>query len=289
MGLQIKEILAVGERILSEKGIADYKTDAEILLCHETHYDAKKIFMNWAKELDDEYCEAFFAAIERRAGGEPTQYITQSQAFMGHNFFVNSLVLIPRADTETLVETVCEYLDKNKAAQRVLDLCTGSGCIAISLAKHAAALKITASDIDQGALSVAQKNSVNLGTSGRIKFLESDMFSGFKAGSRGQKYDVIVSNPPYIRTDTLPRLQREIYEHEPLHALDGGIDGLDYYRRIAEQSHEFFRKGGALFLEIGADQAPAVKALLEATGKYKDITIKQDLAGHDRVISARVE
>jgi release factor glutamine methyltransferase len=286
MGLQIKEILAVGENILAQNGIDDYKRDAEILLCHEIHYDAKKVFMNWARELDDEYCEAFFAAIQHRAEGVPTQYITGTQSFMGLDFTVTQDVLIPRMDTETLVETVSEHIKGNNNAQRVLDLCTGSGAIAVSLAKVFPSLRVTASDISAGALKVAAKNAAKHGVS-RIKFVESDLFESMKTGMvSGGKFDVIVSNPPYIRSLVLPTLQREIFDYEPLLALDGGADGLDFYRRIIEKAPAYLRKNGALFLEIGYDQATEVTVLLEASGRFKQIEIKKDLTEADRVISA---
>ncbi|MDR3072434.1 MAG: peptide chain release factor N(5)-glutamine methyltransferase [Clostridiales Family XIII bacterium] len=289
MGLQIKEILAVGERILSEKGVEDYKQDAETLLCHEIHYDAKKLFMNWSRVIDDSHCEAFFESIQRRASGIPTQYITQKQGFMGLNFFVNEEVLIPRADTETLAESVQEYGKEHQNLLRILDLCTGSGNLAVYFAKAMPSSKITATDIDRDALAVARTNAETYGVSRQIRFLQSDLFAEFKTGFGGQKYDVIVSNPPYIRSDVLPTLQREIYEHEPLHALDGGFDGLDFYRRIIGRAHEFLRKQGALFLEIGYDQGDAVKAMLQETEKYQDIKIRKDLGEADRVISARLK
>jgi release factor glutamine methyltransferase len=286
MGLKIKEILTVAENILRDAGDEDYKRDAELLLCKKIHYDAKKIFMNWSKEIDDSYCEGFFDLIQQRAGGTPTQYLTYEQAFIGHVFFVDERVLIPRMDTETLVEAALEYLETNKSARRVLDLCTGSGVIAVSLAKQHPSLKITASDADASALKVAERNASKMGVAKQIKCVKSDVYGSFKTGFGGVSFDVIVSNPPYIRSDVLMTLQREIVEHEPLHALDGGADGLDFYRRIIGEASSYLRKSGALFLEIGYDQAEQVKSLIDETGRFGDVETRQDLSGNDRALFA---
>ncbi|MDR1953164.1 MAG: peptide chain release factor N(5)-glutamine methyltransferase [Clostridiales Family XIII bacterium] len=285
MGLQIKEILTVAEKILQDSGDEDCKRDAEILLCHEMCYDAKKIFMNWSKEIDDSYCEGFFDLVQKRAAGTPTQYLTKEQSFMDRVFFVDERVLIPRMDTETLAEAVSNYLKAHKSARRVLDLCTGSGVIAITLAKEHPSLKIIASDVDAAALNVAEFNASKLGASKQIKFVKSDVYASFKTGFGGTTFDVIVSNPPYIRTDVLMTLQREIIEHEPLHALNGGADGLDFYRKIVGGAASRLRKNGALFLEIGYDQADRVKSLIDETGAFGAIEVHKDLSGHDRVLS----
>ncbi|MDR0357112.1 MAG: peptide chain release factor N(5)-glutamine methyltransferase [Clostridiales Family XIII bacterium] len=288
MGLQIKEILTVAENILRESGDEDYKKDAEILFSHETRYDAKKIFMNWSKELDDNYCEGFFDLVQRRARGTPTQYLTKEQAFMGHTFFVDERTLIPRADTETTVDEVIKYL-KGKTARRAADLCTGSGVIAISLAKAYPSLKITASDAYEDALAVARINASEMGVLKQIKFVKSDVYAAFKTGFGGATFDLIVSNPPYVKSDEIPTLQREIVEHEPLHALDGGADGLDFYRKIIAGAAPRLRKNGALFLEIGNDQAASVKALIDETGLFGEVAVRTDLAGNDRVLFAALK
>jgi release factor glutamine methyltransferase len=288
MGLQIKEILKVAENILSNAGDADAKKDAEILLRHVLHYDQQKLFMNWAKEVDDDHSESFLAAVQRRAEGEPTQYVTGLAPFMDYEFAVDARVLIPRGDTETLVREVLEYIKSGKV-KTVLDLCTGSGVIAVSLAKKNSSLKITASDVSKDALAAAAANALKFSISGHIKFIESDLFAGFKTGFTGQKFDLIVSNPPYIRSDVLPGLQREIREHEPLIALDGGADGLDFYRRIITEAPTYMKKTGVLFLEIGHDQAAQVSALIDETGLFGEVKIVRDIAGLDRVAWARLK
>jgi release factor glutamine methyltransferase len=289
MGLQIKEIILVAENILRESGDSDYKTDAEILLCHAIKYDSQRIFMNWAKEVDDDHAEVFFDMVEKRAKGTPTQYLTNEQVFKGRAFYVDENVLIPRPETELLLDEVAAYLKDNRSAKNVLDLGTGSGAIAVSLAKMAPSLKITASDISGKALAVAEKNAARLGAKGQIKFTESDVFDAFKTGFAGPKWDVVVSNPPYIKSAVIPTLQREIYEHEPLTALDGGEDGLDVYRRLISGAPTFLRKTGAVFFEIGYDQAHEVTALFRENGSYVRIAVTPDIAGLDRVVSARMK
>lgn len=289
MSIQLKELIAVGENRLEHAGVADAKIDAELLLMHQLHYDKRKIFMNWAKPLEEDDCMDYFALLDRRAEGEPTQYIMGNQEFMGIKFMVDKRVLIPRQDTEVLVEAVLEYMEKRKGSLKVLDLCTGSGAIAVSLAVKNASAKITASDISEDALDVATNNASEADVLKRIEFKKSDLFSEFKTGFRGAKFDVIVSNPPYIRSAVLPTLQREIYEHEPMLALDGGEDGLDIYRRIISEAPKFMRKEGALFLEIGHNQGLDVSQLITDSGLYKDeIDVIKDLAGQDRVVVAKI-
>jgi release factor glutamine methyltransferase len=289
MGLQIKEIISVAENVLRESGDSDYKTDAEMLLCHAIKYDSQRIFMNWAKEVDDDHAEVFFAMVQKRAEGTPTQYLTNEQVFKGLSFYVDENVLIPRPETELLVDEAVAYLKDNRSAKNVLDLGTGSGIVAISLAKKSASLKITASDVSEKALAVAERNASRLGVKSQIKFVNSDVFGGFKTGFAGPKWDVIVSNPPYIKSHILPNLQREIYEHEPMTALDGGEDGLNLYRRLISDAPSFLRKTGAVFFEIGYDQAHEVTALFRENGSYVRIAVTPDIAGHDRVISARMK
>lgn len=287
MSIQLKELIVVGENRLKTAGIADAKIDAELLLMHQLHYDKRKIFMNWAKPLEEDDCNDYFDLLDRRAAGEPPQYITGEQEFMGIKLMVDPRVLIPRQDTETLVETVLDYTAKRKGSLKVLDLCTGSGAIAISLAVKNQSLKITASDISEDALDVATSNAGSCGVLKRIDFAKSDLFNSFKTGFRGQKFDIIVSNPPYIKSAVLPTLQKEIYEHEPMSALDGGQDGLDFYRRIVTDAPKYLRKGGVLFLEIGYNQAELLKQLIEVSGAYReDVEVIKDLVGEDRVVVA---
>ena len=287
MSMIVKDILNMGTVRLAGAGCMEAKLDAELLLCHLLGIDKSRLFMSWGKDLNDDWCEAFFDLLERRCTGMPLQHITGWQEFMGLRFSVSEKVLIPRQETEVLVDTALMLLRERKA-KTVLDLCTGSGAIAVSLDRLGAAdhkvgkLEITASDISREALAVARSNAKALGAD-KIKFVCGDLFVPFDKKFRAPKFDLIISNPPYIERSVIPTLQREVRDHEPLLALDGGEDGLDLYRRIITQAPRFLRSAGILLLEIGAGQAAAVRGLAAACGQYDEADIFQDLAGRDRI------
>jgi len=275
---KIKDLLSEGEKILLAAGLENCRGDAETLLGHETGMDKKDLFLNRDSEVDDKCKKSYFELIRRRASREPLQYITGEQYFMGHRFSVDPSVLIPRPETEILAEKVIEYLRARNDAKTVLDLCTGSGALAISIAIACPDLKVTASDVSPEALAVAKRNANELGVSSRVSFIESDLFAACT-----EKYDLIVTNPPYIRTGDLAGLAREISAHEPLSALDGGDDGLDFYRRIAEDARAHMSEEACLMAEIGADQAEDAAAVFSAAG-FTVIEIIQDLSNRDRII-----
>lgn len=352
MGLIIKEILKTGENRLAQAGCPDPKLDAELLFCHIMNMTKMQLFVNWSEELGDLQCEHFFNILEVRASGVPLQYITGSQEFMGMEFEVNPDVLIPRQDTENLVETAAILIRRSGVKKsKILDLCTGSGAIAISLkkilaegrvfsgeesqkqaaigtmgtdlrqisaaeeAKNAPAgkkaaptkaagkpldVEMTASDVSSAALTVAKKNAAALGA--KVEFVSGDLFAPFKKKLGGaRKFDFIITNPPYIPSGVIPTLQREVKDHEPVMALDGGADGLDFYRRIVREAPKHLNEGGMLLMEIGHDQAGSIKALAESEKEmaravaacekrkkhriypYFDVEIRQDYAGHDRI------
>jgi release factor glutamine methyltransferase len=286
MGISIKELISIGEGILQAGGVEEYKIDAESLLCFEIGFDKQKIFMNWTYKVDDAHVDGYLDKISRRAAGEPLQYITGEQFFMGRRFAVSPMVLIPRPETESLTEKALEYLAKHRHANTALDLCTGSGAIAVSLARKFHNLKVMASDVSKEALVTASRNARAHCVASRIEFVRSDLFASIKKGGlSGKKFDLIISNPPYIRSGDIDGLQREIREHEPRVALDGGEDGLDFYRKIAADAKAYMKKDGCLMLEIGADQGPDVKAILEGAGLRK-AEIALDLAGLDRIAQA---
>ena len=216
----------------------------------------------------------FNEAIQKKQAGIPLQYITNMQEFMGINFYVDENVLIPRPDTEVLVEEVIK-LAKEKENIAILDMCTGSGAIAIALAEYLTNAKITASDKSKKALVVAQKNAKN--TKASIQFIESDLFGNIK-----DKFDIIVSNPPYIESDVIKCLDKEV-QKEPMMALDGGKDGLDFYRKIAKQARVYLNEDGYLALEIGYNQKEKVKELLKKEG-YREIYSKKDFGDNDRIV-----
>lgn len=296
MGLMIKELLTVAERRLSNASCMDARLDAEILLCDLLQKDRSFLFVHVGDDLDDRRCDLYFETIDIRASGKPLQYILGSQEFMGLRFKVNENVLIPRQDTETLVEIAVEYLKKEKSPLggfEVLDLCCGSGAIGISLAYYleSVKVKITATDYSKKALGVAKENAAGYRPARGISFLQGDLFEPFPRNKKGKgkkQFDLIVSNPPYIRSDVIPTLQREVALFEPMLALDGGEDGLDFYRRIVLDAEAYLKKSGLLLLEIGHDQAEAVRRLLEDSGTYEETGVIQDLAGKDRIVWANV-
>ncbi len=291
-----KELLQVGETVLAKAGCWDSRIDAEIIMMHLLSIDRQQLFLKLPNLLDEKTCEGYFALIDLRASGTPVQYITGEQDFMGITFRVNEHVLIPRQDTETLVEYVLEkgkeLLDHHKVGNgglQILDLCCGSGAIAVSLSKLLINAKVSALDISKEALAVAKENAASAGAGKSIKFIEGDLFSSLKKGIGKPTYHMIVSNPPYIRSEVIPTLQREVAEHEPMLALDGGEDGLDFYRRIIEEAPQYLKKEGLLYLEIGHDQGAEVSQLAQNGGMFEEIQVIQDLAGKDRIVTCKLK
>ena len=297
MSLPLKELIKIGQTQLKEAGVGDADRDARDLYCFLDKIDTVGLMMHWQDTLQDNACEAYFDLVQRRAAGEPMQYITGVQEFMGIPFKVTAQVLIPRQDTETMVEDAIEAIEKGtlrgrpfiKAAaiKEVLDLCTGSGAIGVSIAKMCPKIKMVCSDISSEALKIAEENAQASGCKS-VKFQEGDLFSPFCGKLRKRKFDLIITNPPYIQTDVIPTLQREVKDHEPMSALDGGKDGLDFYRRIAAEAPFHLNKNGVLMMEIGYDQRISVTELLQETVKFSDIICLQDLAGKDRIIAAKL-
>lgn len=299
MSLSVKEILNIGQRRLQDAGVSDADLDCKLLYCFMRNITRTQLILMYQSVLEDRLCDEYFRLIDERASGKPLQYITGTQEFMGLEFDVNESVLIPRQDTETMVEDVISVIKDGalrgeslegtgRREWDILDLCAGSGAIGVSLAKLLAGVKVnvTCSDMSKAALEVARKNAEKHGVSKSVKFAEGDMFAPFDGRFKKKKFDLIVSNPPYIESDVIPTLQTEVKDHEPMSALDGGEDGLDFYRIIAREAGEFMKKRGILFLEIGCDQGSAVRELLTEAGGYSDVRCLKDLAGRDRIIYA---
>ena len=286
MGLRVREIITVAANRFQQEGCLDPKLDAELLMMHMLHVDRSWFFTHAMDPLADETCEDYFKLVDQRASGIPVQYIIGSQEFMGLRFYVDESVLIHRQDTELLVETALELLKTMKkpalGSIEVLDLCTGSGAIAVSLGYYAPKIKVTATDISPAALKTAKKNAA--GYQQNITFLEGDLWEPLGPNEKKQKgkkqFDMICSNPPYIPSDVIPGLMREVKDHEPILALDGGPEGLDIYQRIFEKASWFLKPQGVMLLEIGHDQGEAIRSLAEAHGFTCEIL--KDLAGHDR-------
>lgn len=291
-------LLNKGRALLEEAGLTEARIDAELLLLYVSEQTRSFLFVHKNDECSEDAQNQYLALIERRKAGEPVQYITGSQEFMGLDFEVNPSVLIPRQDTEILVEAAIEAAGVIESADTlcILDMCCGSGAIAVSMAHYLPHSRVTACDISPEALKTAAANAVQNSVEERICFLQGDLFAaldgtgcGDKGGDDRKIFDLILCNPPYIPTGVIPSLQREITEHEPFTALDGGDDGLDFYRILAEESQRYLNAGGHLLMEIGYDQADDVCALLEKqkdSGEmcYTEIQVLQDLAGLDRVV-----
>lgn len=261
---------------LKTAGIIEAESDVRLLFEYLIGKDRNFLYVHGNDEITDSELCKLNSAIEKRMKRIPLQHITGVQEFMGLTFCVNENVLIPRFDTEVLVE---EVLKEICDGAKVLDVCTGSGCILISLMKYRNDIEGFGLDISKAALETAQKNADSLNVN--PKFVESDLFDNITE----KGFDYIVSNPPYIRSEEILNLMEEVREHDPKIALDGGMDGLYFYRIIAEKAKDYLRIGGRLFLEIGNDQGEAVKEILTDNG-YKNINVIKDYAGNDRVVSA---
>lgn len=279
----IKETMAYGQEKLEKAGKDGAAFDARVLLSFVMDIPFREMPLHYGDDVTDDQVQGFGELIERRLAGEPLQYITNEQEFMGLSFYVDERVLIPRLDTEILAEEAAQYVksleDKNKKQVKVLDLCCGSGAIGLSIAKLTENAEVTLSDVSWDALEVARINAVELGVDGRVRFVESDLFEEIGEDD----FDLIVSNPPYIPSDVISTLDTEVRDHEPMLALDGGDDGLDVYRRIIEEAPLHMKNGGCLMMEIGCDQADDIRELVKAGGKFAEVTIRKDLAGLDRV------
>ena len=280
--MTIKETLRKGIIELKINNIQEPSLKARLLLQHILNKPRQYLIIYDNKQLTLRQEVNFFKGIKKLVKGIPLQHITHSQEFMKMTFYVNEDVLIPRPDTEILVEEVIK-IAKRINAKKILDLCTGSGAIAVSLAKYIENSQITAVDISDKAISVAKLNAKNNNVENQITFVESDLFKQLPK----EKYDIIVSNPPYIKKEIIKSLDKEV-QNEPKIALDGGYDGLDFYRKIINNADEFLKFTGYVCLEIGYDQKDDVLELFESKGKYVNAMCKKDLFDNDRVVIARL-
>ena len=281
MEVLVKDIIKKAEERLKEVGIVDFAVDSWLLAEFVFKINRTGYYMNPSMTVSKDLADKYMELVEIRAEKIPLQHITGSQEFMGLNFKVSEDVLIPRQDTELLVENAITYIKSAKDNVDVLDMCTGSGCIAISIDRLCDNAKVTAVDFSEKALVAAKEN--NDLNNADVTFIQSDLFENVE-----KQYDVIVSNPPYIKTEEIKTLMDEVRVHEPIMALDGDADGLKFYKKIAKEGRQYLRSNGIIFFEIGYDQGQTVPAILEENG-YKDIKVYKDLSGNDRVVTAGKE
>ena len=282
--MTLYDLLNEGNAALQQAGDTDGENDAKLLLFEAFHLDLVHFLMDRLRPLSEqdakvqEQIRTYREMIEKRASRIPLQQILGSQEFMGLEFYVNEHVLIPRQDTETLVELVLQ--EQQGREKKLLDLCTGSGCIAISLAVKGGYESVTATDLSEEALKVAERNAKT--HQKKSIFRQGDLFSALPRTEAGT-FDIITSNPPYIPTAVIATLEPEVREHEPMMALDGTEDGLRFYRQIAQEAGTWLKPGGAIYLEIGYDQGEAVSGLLREAG-FDKVRVVKDLPGKDRVV-----
>ena len=274
----INELIDYGVGVLRANKIEEPIVKVRMLLVYVLKKTKEHITINQEEKVSKEKVNKYMDGIEKLKTGIPIEHIINQKEFMKLNFYVDKNVLIPRQDTEVLVEEVLEIASASTEEIKILDLCTGSGAIAVSLSTYLQNALVYASDISKEALKIARENSIKNNT--KITVIESDIFENIK----DLKFDIIVSNPPYIKTDVIEGLSEQV-KCDPIIALDGGKDGLDVYKKIIK-AYEHLEEGGILALEIGYDQKEEVIELLEKTGKYNKIECKKDLAGNNRVVIA---
>ena len=267
-----------------KNNVSEPRTSAEVLLAHVLGEDRLFLYLNYDRPMETSELTAYRASIKRRLEGEPNQYITGLQEFWSLPLRVSPDVLIPRPETEVLVEAVLEFLAKTEPTVDILDLGTGSGAIAIALARELPTARIVATDLSMAALQLAQENAKSNQVDDKIFFIQGDMFAAIPGGS--QKFTVVVTNPPYVSDAEILKLPREIRDFEPHHALEGGPDGLEVIRRIIAEAPAVLSPAGALIMEMGADQAESVPALVKDSQNYESYRIVKDYSELDRVLVA---
>lgn len=276
----VRRVLAWAADDLKRRGNGTARLDAELLLGRVLSLDRIGLIVHSERPLAPAELSGFRELFKRRRAGEPVAYLLGEREFYGISLRVDARVLIPRADSETLVEVALGRTRARHMLGAALDLCTGSGCVAIAFARARPTWSVTASDISPGALEVARGNAHRTGAIRNLRLVGGSLFEPVA----GQRFELITANPPYIPTAELAELPADVRDFEPRLALDGGTDGLDLLRSIVEQAPRFLTPGGVLALEMAADQGPALRQLFEQAG-YASVELARDLAGHDRVVS----
>lgn len=264
--------------------VGEPRASAEVLLAHVLSEDRLYLYLNYDRPMDARELSTFRAFIKRRLAGEPSQYITGSQEFWSLPLRVNPTVLIPRPETEVLVQAALDFVGSTHANITIMDLGTGSGAIAIALARELPTARIVATDVSMNALHLARENARLNQVDGKISFVRADLLAAISVGS--QKFNLVVTNPPYVSHAEYSELPREIRDYEPRHALDGGDDGLTTIKHIIWEAHKVLPRAGGLLMEMGAGQAESVSKLVQDSQHYQNHHIIQDYSGIDRVLVA---
>lgn len=280
------ELLTQGTQLLMNAGIEEARLDAWLLLEYTADISRAWYYAHPESEVNEEIVSEYLSLCQKRAEHIPLQHLTHQACFMGYDFYVDERVLVPRQDTEVLAEEALHQL-RNIRNPRILDMCTGSGCLLLSLLMELPDATGTGVDISEAALAVAERNRKNLELEKRAVLVQSDTFSGDyfqkNSGNISLEYDMLISNPPYIPTEDIGKLMEEVRFHDPVLALDGREDGLYFYRRITEQAGKYLKPGGWLMYEIGCEQGADVSAIMQGEG-FAEVAVKKDLAGLDRVV-----
>ncbi len=284
--MTVLEALNWATHYFEERRIENPRLNAELLLAHSIGLSKEQLYIHLHEPMEKETEERWEAFVQRRVSGEPLQYILGRQEFWSIDLKVDPRVLIPRPETEHLVEEALSILIKISSLKipSVLELGTGSGAIAIALAKELPVLCMTATDLSMEALEVARENAKRAEVSHLIGFVRGDLLSPFR---QGEVFDLILSNPPYLSEEEMEGLPREVRQHEPIIALQGGRNGLEFYRRVIPQIPSYLKRGGWLLLEVGHTQARRVSELMEKVSSFGEIGIVRDLAGMERVVKAQ--
>ena len=283
--MTVLEAIQKSAEFLDKKGVESPRLQSELLLAHLLKMPRMKLYLNFERELAMAETDALRELIKRRGQREPLQHITGSTSFCGCEITVNRHVLVPRPETELLAELGWQFLSTiNHPSSTALDFCTGSGCIALALAAKCPDASIIATDISADALAISKENATRNGASDRIEFVQSDGFANLSSRSQ---FDLIISNPPYIPSAEIATLQPEVRDFDPKVALDGGVDGLDFYRLIASRAGAFLKPVGKVMVEFGDGQAEAIRNIFEAE-KWIVEAVKEDYSQRARILVARL-
>jgi release factor glutamine methyltransferase len=285
----IQKLLNWVAEYLSDKGIESPRLSAELLLSHVLDLKRIELYTQFNRPVSKEQLDILHDLVKRAGQDEPISYLTGKTEFYSLELTVTRDCLIPRPETELLVERAIEFLRTRSGNQRVCDLCTGCGCIAVAIAKNLPAARIIATDISDAALNIAAANVEKHQLQDRVELLQGDLFDPIVPQLDANKLDLIVCNPPYISATEYPTLDKNVQDYEPKSALLAGVDGLDVYRRIVEKADEFLKDDAALILEIGYAQGGAVKELLDQADIFAEVKIEKDFHNNDRVAIAKKE